>query len=65
MLGDLGGIAGADATCERLATAVGADGRTWRAYLSAEDGGNGQPVNAGTRIGDGPWVNANGTTPPT
>ena len=60
--GDLGGIAGADATCERLATAVGAGGRTWRAYLSAEDGGNGQPVNAGTRIGDGPWINANGMT---
>ncbi|MBN9445293.1 MAG: lectin, partial [Bosea sp.] len=30
---DLGGLAGADAICQRLAQAVGAGGKTWRAYL--------------------------------
>jgi hypothetical protein len=58
--GDLGGLAGADAHCQKLATAVGAGNRTWRAYLSAP-GGNGQPaVNARDRIGMGPWSNAKG-----
>jgi hypothetical protein len=58
--GDLGGVEGADAICDRLATAVGAGSKTWHAYLSAEDGGNGSPVNARDRIGTGPWMNANG-----
>ena len=31
---DLGGLAGADAHCQALASAVGAGKRTWRAYLS-------------------------------
>ena len=31
---NLGGLAGADAHCYRLATSVGAADRTWRAYLS-------------------------------
>lgn len=59
---NLGGLRGADATCQRLASAVGAGGRTWRAYLSAErdpDNGN-RPTNARDRIGGGPWVNARG-----
>ena len=56
--GNLGGLAGADATCQRLAAAVGQGGQTWRAYLSAERGPNGQPVNARDRIGSGPWYNA-------
>ena len=34
--GDLGGVAGADAHCRRLATAVGAGNRTWHAYLSTQ-----------------------------
>ena len=34
--GNLGGLAGADATCQRLASAAGQGGRTWRAYLSVE-----------------------------
>jgi hypothetical protein len=51
---NLGGLAGADAHCQRLAQAVGAGGKTWRAYLSA--GG----VNARDRIGKGPWHNAKG-----
>lgn len=57
---DLGGLAGADAHCQALAQAVGAGGRTWRAYLSTQ-AANGQPaVNARDRIGAGPWRNANG-----
>jgi hypothetical protein len=60
--GNLGGIAGADAKCERLAEAVGAGDHTWRAYLSAQADGSGQPVHAGQRIGSGPWVNRNGAT---
>ncbi|MGB3502289.1 MAG: hypothetical protein WBA44_11740 [Mesorhizobium sp.] len=52
--GDLGGLAGADAYCDQLATAAGSTGKTWKAYLStdAED--------AKDRIGAGPWVNAKG-----
>jgi hypothetical protein len=61
MTGNLGGLAGADATCQRLADAVGQGGRTWRAYLSVErDPSNGnQPTHARDRIGTGPWYNAN------
>lgn len=56
----LGGLEGADAWCTQLATAVGASGLTWRAYLSAK-AANGKPaVNARDRIGKGPWHNAKG-----
>lgn len=59
-LGDganLGGLAGADAHCQALATAAGLPNRTWRAYLSAV-AADGQPaVNARDRIGTGPWYN--------
>ena len=56
---DLGGLAGADAHCQALATAVGAGKRTWRAYLATTS--NGQPqVNARDRIGSGPWQNVKG-----
>ena len=54
---DLGGLAGADAYCSKLATAAGAGGKTWRAYLSTT-GAN--AVNARDRIGKGPWMNAKG-----
>ncbi len=59
--GNLGGLAGADATCQRLAAAAGQGARTWRAYLSVErDASNGnRPTNARDRIGTGPWYNAN------
>jgi hypothetical protein len=60
--GNLGGLRGADALCQSLATAVGAGSKTWRAYLSVErdaDNGN-NPTNARTRIATGPWVNAAG-----
>jgi hypothetical protein len=58
-LGDganLGGLAGADAQCLKLAEAAGATGMDWKAYLSAEG------VNARDRIGAGPWVNVKGVT---
>jgi hypothetical protein len=58
--GNLGGLAGADQHCQRLAAAVGAGGRTWRAYLSAAAAANQPPVNARDRIGSGPWHNARG-----
>jgi hypothetical protein len=59
--GNLGGLPGADARCQRLAAAVGAGGRTWRAYLSADPGSDGgAAVNARDRIGSGPWYNAKG-----
>ena len=55
--GDLGGLAGADAHCQALATAVGRGAVTWRAYLSTQGAG---AVNARDRIGNGPWYNARG-----
>ncbi len=54
---NLGGLEGADAHCAALATAVGAGGKTWRAYLSTQGAGG---VNARDRIGTGPWFNAKG-----
>jgi hypothetical protein len=58
--GDLAGLAGADATCQRLAAAVGAGSRSWRAYLSTQGTQTEPGVNARDRIGDGPWHNAKG-----
>lgn len=63
---DLGGLAGADAHCQRLAAAAGAGGKTWRAYLSVPPtfpSANNPAVpaiNARDRIGAGPWYNAKG-----
>jgi hypothetical protein len=54
---DFGGLAGADQYCQRLASAAGAGGKTWRAYLSTTGAGG---VNARDRIGRGPWLNAKG-----
>lgn len=51
---NLGGLAGADAHCQRLAEAAGVTGKTWKAYLSAST------ENARDRIGSGPWHNAKG-----
>jgi hypothetical protein len=55
--GNLGGLAGADAHCQVLASAAGGGNRTWRAYLSTQGAGG---VNARDRIGSGPWANAVG-----
>jgi hypothetical protein len=57
---NLGGVAGADAHCQALATAAGAGNRTWHAYLSANAAGNQPAVNARDRIGNGPWYNGRG-----
>ena len=57
---DLGGLQGADAICQRLAEAVGAGGKTWRAYLSTQATGGAAAVNARDRIGPGPWRNVKG-----
>jgi hypothetical protein len=57
---DFGGLAGADKHCQALASASGAGGRTWRAYLSASPTPTSPAVNARDRIGTGPWQNAKG-----
>ena len=58
--GDLGGLEGGDAQCQKLAQAAGAGTKTWHAYLSTQ-GADGKPaVNARDRIGKGPWQNAKG-----
>lgn len=54
---NLGGIAGADAHCQKLAAAANRGGATWRAYLSTQGPG---AVNARDRIGAGPWHNFRG-----
>jgi hypothetical protein len=55
--GNLGGLAGADAHCQVLATSVGRGDSTWRAYLSTQ-GRN--AVDARDRIGSGPWYGSTG-----
>ncbi|MFN0100960.1 MAG: lectin [Bryobacteraceae bacterium] len=57
---NLGGLAGADEHCQKLAAAAGAGNRTWRAYLSANAEEGKPAVNARDRIGQGPWYNAAG-----
>jgi hypothetical protein len=63
---DLGGLAGADAHCQKLAAAAGHGGKTWRAYLSVQGVFPRQGIaavpstHARERIGTGPWYNANG-----
>ncbi|HEV2503362.1 MAG TPA: hypothetical protein VGV39_09810 [Mesorhizobium sp.] len=51
---DLGGLAGADAHCGKLAEAAGVTSKIWHAYLSTKD------TDARDRIGKGPWFNAKG-----
>jgi hypothetical protein len=66
--GSLGGIAGADAHCVKLAKAAGSTQTNWRAYLSVQpivDRSSGRPVvsegiNARDRVGKGSWKNAKG-----
>jgi hypothetical protein len=57
---DFGGLAGADAHCQKLAAAVGAGKHTWRAYLSTSATPSSAAVNARDRIGAGPWQNTKG-----
>ena len=58
--GNLGGLEGADAHCQNLATAVGAGDLAWRAYLSTQARLGEPAINARDRIGDGPWHNYDG-----
>jgi len=58
--GNLGGLAGADAICQRAAADVGFGDTTWRAFLSVAQGPGGGPIHAIDRIGDGPWYDRNG-----
>jgi hypothetical protein len=60
---NLGGLAGADAHCQKLATAVGAGGKTWRAYLSTQTRPGQPAVNARDRVGKGPWYSAKERVP--
>ena len=63
---DLGGLAGADAHCQKLGAAAGAGSKTWRAYLSvpgtfpSATAAAVPAVHARDRIGNGPWFNAKG-----
>lgn len=63
--GNLGGLAGADAYCQRAAQKAGAarnlvSCKTWRAFLSVTDDGTGKAVNAIDRVGNGPWHDVHG-----
>ena len=58
---NLGGLAGADAHCQKLAAAAGSTNTTWKAYLSTSAYAGKPAVNARDRIGTGPWHNAKGT----
>jgi len=51
------GLRGADKICMEIAelSMTGAAVKEWRAFLSVHDDGNGYPMNAIDRIGDGPW----------
>ncbi|WP_077001096.1 hypothetical protein [Variovorax sp. KK3] len=57
---DFGGLTGADAYCQSLASRAGAGGKTWRAYLSNSAMAGSPAVNARDRIGSGPWFNVKG-----
>jgi hypothetical protein len=51
------GLKGADKICATIAerSMPGAGAKQWRAFLSAADDGNGNPVHAIDRLGNGPW----------
>jgi hypothetical protein len=58
--GNLGGLEGADAHCQALATKAGSEDRVWRAYLSTQATDSSAAIDAKDRIGAGPWANAKG-----
>jgi hypothetical protein len=51
------GLRGADRICTAIAerSMPGAGRKQWRAFLSVTDGGDGNPLHAIDRIGNGPW----------
>ncbi|MDH3371760.1 MAG: lectin [Gammaproteobacteria bacterium] len=58
--GNLGGLTGADALCQRLAASADRGDATWHAYLSQAPTDGLPRVDARDRIGSGPWHNAKG-----
>ena len=56
--GDFGGLRGADAHCQELASNEGGGDKTWRAYLSLTHPA--LTIDARDRIGQGPWYNSEG-----
>jgi hypothetical protein len=59
--GDGAGLRGADKICTTIAEkSMPGNGKTWRAFLSATQGEDGNPVNAIDRIGEGPWYDRTG-----
>jgi hypothetical protein len=58
--GNLGGLAGADAHCAKLAREAGLKANQWRAYLSTQATSQHPAVHARERIGKGPWFNVEG-----
>src|SRR2546425_1531593 len=55
---NLGGLAGADAICQRLAAAVGAGSKMWRGHLRTGGRGEPPPLHARGPNSRGPWENA-------
>jgi hypothetical protein len=49
------GLEGADSICQTIAEGEEAGDKTWRAFLSAVSGPDGEPLHAIDRIGNGPW----------
>jgi hypothetical protein len=60
--GESDGLSGADKICREIAegSLAGAGKKKWRAFLSATEGSDGQPVHAIDRVGDGPWYDRRG-----
>ncbi len=56
------GLRGADKICTQIAetSMPGSGAKVWHAFLSADDDGNGNVVNAKDRIGNGPWYDRQG-----
>jgi hypothetical protein len=60
--GQADGLTGADKICTDIAEMAvpGSGAKGWRAFLSAEKGPQGTPVNAIDRVGEGPWYDRKG-----
>ena len=58
--GNMGGLAGADDKCTKVAAGAGFRNKKWVAYVSVNHGPGGGPVQARDRIGNGPWYNSKG-----
>lgn len=59
--GDGAGLRGADKICTTIAEkSLPGNGKTWRAFLSATQGEDGNPVHAIDRVGAGPWYDRAG-----